>query len=175
MKKILMTAVMAIAVSFAMAQDNVLTNKKGTPILPTQGAWAFSIDATPFLTYAGGIFSNNHATAPMFTNGGIFSAKYFWKDDCALRLKVSINRESDRYVMWVPEHNRPAGSDAQVKNAFRQSSSEIVLMPGIQKIIGGKTRLVGFYGAEAILGYGAMTDKWTHGNALSADNTLGGA
>ncbi|MCL2681887.1 MAG: hypothetical protein FWE63_00200 [Bacteroidales bacterium] len=181
MKKIILSAVMAAMVSFATAQEiviveveevTVLTNKKGTPIFPTAGAWAFSIDASPFFTYVGGIFSNAHAPAPIFTDGGTFSAKYFLKDDCALRFKVSINRRTDRIVNWVPELNASGQphADNQVKDVFRESETDIMLMVGLQKIVGGKTRLVGFYGAEAGIMYGSYRNRNTFGNDLSAAN-----
>ncbi|MCL2417105.1 MAG: hypothetical protein FWD02_04125 [Bacteroidales bacterium] len=169
MKKIIFTAVLAATVSFATAQETneVLTNSRGTAILPTAGSWGFGIDATPFLRYAGGLIGGNAAVTPTFGQDFGFHGRYFLTDNTALRFGVNLGFTSDRDVTFVPEAGRPADSDAEVRNVVRTNSSTIILTAGLERRIGGQTRLQGFYGAQAEFGF--LTDnniRWTYGNDL---------
>ena len=170
MKRFFLTTVIAMAaVTFVAAQETeVLTNKKGTPILPQKGSFTLGIDASPFFTNVGGIFSNNHAVSPDFGNGGVFYGQYFLTDKRALRLKTTINRTSGRLVQWVHETSQTEG-DPTLKDVTIYSGSLIGLMVGLQNYV-GKGRLQGFYGIEAGAGYGSEREKYTYGNALSDAN-----
>ena len=169
MKKILLTTAMIAIASLAIAQENVLTNKRGTPILPTAGSWAFGVDATPFLNYAGRLIGNTAANSPEFRQENYgFSGKYFLSDNTAARFGVTLGFSSDKTTTFVPKIG--GGADEQVENTARTSGSNIVFSAGLEKRI-GQTRLQGFYGAEANLRFSRNNNrKYTYGNALSATN-----
>lgn len=67
MKKTLLVAAAALFASVTFAQEGIITNKKGTPILPQAGDYAIGVDATPFLEYFGNMFNGeNFNAAPGF-------------------------------------------------------------------------------------------------------------
>ena len=47
-----------------LTSSHELKSKKGEIILPEAGNYAFGIDASPFFTYLGGLFSNAGGTTP---------------------------------------------------------------------------------------------------------------
>ena len=170
MKKILLTAVLAAAVSFAIAQETqeneVLTNRRGVAILPTAGSWGFGIDAAPFLNYAGRLIGNVAATSPTFGQDFGFHARYFLTDNTVLRFGVNLGFASYRDVTFVPEAGRPADSDAEVKDVMRVNSSTIAFTAGLERRI-GSSRLQGFYGAQAEFGFLTNNNtRWIYGNDL---------
>jgi hypothetical protein len=173
MKKILLTVTLAAMASLAIAQqttviiveeDVVLTTKRGTPILPTAGNWSFSVDASPFLRYAGNIFGAA-ATAPTFNNpasafdgSAMLSGKYFMTDSRALRARLVFAHESGSIITHVPD----ADGNDDYKNVKTERETNIQLWLGMQNAIGTGSRLVGYYGAEAGLMYsaGREVNKW---------------
>jgi len=175
MKKILLTAVLAATVSFAIAQETqeneVLTNRRGTPILPTAGTWALGVDATPFLNFAGNIFGAS-ATAPSF-NGATFFGKYFLRDNKALVFRVNINSWSGSTVNFVDKAGTTTGEI--VENVSRSTNTFVRLHFGCERRI-GSGRLQGFYGAEAVLGFGSAGNRIsnTWGNDLTSNFQNGG-
>jgi len=178
MKKILLTAVLAASASFAMAQETqnseVLTNRNGVAILPTAGTWAIGVDATPFLNFAGRVIGNVAANSPIFGQDFGIHGRYFLTDNTVIRFGTNLGFSSLREVDFVPEAGRPADSDAEVRNIMRETSSTIMFTAGLERRIGGQSRLQGFYGAE--LGFGFMTrdnTRWIWGNDFSADYNWG--
>jgi hypothetical protein len=155
--------------SWAAAQDEELVTENGTTIVPLQGSFAFGIDATPVLTYVGGLFSDNHATTPTFNYAG-FYGKYFLADNLALRGKVKLNFDSNTDVDLVPKIG--GNPDDLVEDKTTISNMDVELRVGIEKRI-GKTRLQGFYGAEIGFGMGFNNNEsYTYGNSLSATNPV---
>ena len=82
MKKSLILAALLIGAGSAQAQ---LTSKKGEAYLPEAGDWSFGVDATPFLTYMGGLFRkystnflqlNNELDCKYFSNSGVHRYSY---------------------------------------------------------------------------------------------------
>jgi hypothetical protein len=168
MKKLLTTAMMTATMLFAVAQDNVLTTKKGTPILPKAGSIAFGVDASPFLSYTAGILSNTIPAAPTF-NGTTFFGKYFLTDDKALRFGASLSASSTGVSTFVLKAGTT--TNEEVENITTTSSSAVALFAGRENRI-GTTRLQGFYGAEAVLRFGSSGNrvKYTYGNAIGSNN-----
>ncbi|MDR0668361.1 MAG: hypothetical protein LBF90_07080 [Prevotellaceae bacterium] len=172
MKKIFLTLGIALsAITFLPAQSgsgDVLETNNGTPILPHEGSVALGIDATPFLTYIGGIFSDADATAPAFTYAA-FYGKYFLSDKTALRGKVRLGYDLQSVSTLVPKTG--STTDEKVTDVEKTSNTNIGLAFGLEKRI-GETRLQGFYGAELGVGLRTANDKsYTYGNALSSANT----
>jgi len=161
----------AASSSFVYAQENVLTNKKGTPILPTAGTWAIGVDASPFLNYFGRLFSDQGATAPTF-NGTTFFGKYFVQDNRALRFGAFVNMWS--YTFFSSD-NKIGSPREFVENTHKRSVREVRLFFGTERRL-GTNRLQGFYGLEGSLGFGTAQTKETitWANPLGSDNTNSG-
>jgi hypothetical protein len=178
MKKSVLGLALAFGVSSAFAQD--LTSKKGEPILPEAGDWAISVDATPFLNYAGNFFgksSNN--VAPTFNflgSNSVIMGKYFKDEKTAYRggLNIGFGTQSVSNVVNQDHSPSPApGTDApKVTDKQTIGNHGIGLTAGIEKRK-GKTRLQGYYGAEVFLYLGGSTTKNTYGNAFSDTTSMG--
>jgi hypothetical protein len=182
MKRIFMTigvAVVALTTAAAQESTDVLTNKAGKPILPTAGNYAVGLDASPFLNYAGHLFSNNGASAPklQFSDGVTVYGKYFLSDKTALRAKLLVDYGSKTDVTLVDKAGATStdGSQVeQVENKTRTSNLGIGVSAGLEKRF-GDTRWQFFYGADASLGIGFSGNKhYTYGNALSSTYTSSG-
>lgn len=191
MKKSIALVAMAFGVTSAFAQD--LTSKKGEPFLPEAGDWAVSIDANPFFSYAKGLIgagSNAGTTSPSWgsqTNTGVFgnlgarnymtiTGKMFKDANTAYRATVGLGFTSTKITNQTGDRT-PGATAAQFptvptmkENVGKTSSFDLGLSVGIEKRR-GKTRLQGFYGAEAGLGLGSTSSKYTYGNALVASTT----
>jgi hypothetical protein len=177
MKKTLTILALAVGVTGAYAQD--LTSKKGEQILPEAKDWAIGVDATPFLGYVGNFFGKSaNNTAPTFNFLNSFNqtitGKYFTDASMAYRASLRIGLGSqtqremvaDRTVLSTPP-TFPS-TIAQKENEWKHSNTNIGLAVGIEKRR-GKTRLQGYYGAEVGISFSSSKDKFTYGNALSAD------
>lgn len=168
---------MAFAATSAFAQD--LTSKKGETILPESGDWSIGVDATPFLNYAGQLLSNAGATAPTwnFLNGNqTIIGKMYTSETMAYRgiLRIGMNSSksvadiADATVTTAPTYpNLPSMKEDEMKS----SSSFIGLGAGIE-MRRGKTRLQGFYGADAMVWHSGAKQTYTYGNALAASGTV---
>ncbi len=181
MKKSVLGLALAFGVSSAFAQD--LTSKKGEPILPEAGDWAISTDATPFLNYAGNFFgksSNN--VAPTFNflgSNNVILGKYFKDEKTAYRggLNIGYNTQSSNNLVTQDHINAASitasGADLpKVTDNQKISTVGIGLTAGIEKRK-GKTRLQGYYGAEAFIYIGSTTTKTKYGNAFSDSTSMG--
>lgn len=170
MKKICLVFALVVVALGSYAQ-NGLVSKKGEPILPEAGDWAISIDANPFLKYAGNfIGADGLNAAPKFdfiSGDQTVIGKYFIDETKAYRLGFRFGLGSTSNTTKVASIPTPANT---VENVSKVSGSDIGLKAGMEWRR-GKTRLQGFYGAEAGLALGSSTKKNTFGNALSAANT----
>lgn len=174
MKKSLLSFALVLGVAGAYAQD--LTSKKGEPILPESGDWAIAIDAVPFLNYAGGFLSNAGATAPNFnwTDGSTMTimGKMFKDEKTAYRAMVRLGFGSDKETAMIGDAavttppTFPA-LPAMKEDEFKFSSRSIGLGAGIE-MRRGKTRLQGYYGADAMIWLQGGKSSYTYGNALSS-------
>ncbi len=173
MKKSLLVIALAFGVSGASAQD--LTSKKGEPFLPEAGDWALSIDAAPFLNYAGGFLSSAGASAPTnnFLNSGSQSiiGKMFKDEKTAYRAGIRLGFGSTKTGTLVP--TVPATTPATfVTDEVKVSGRNIGLTAGMEWRR-GKTRLQGFYGGEVGIALGGGKTTNSYGNAISATNPVG--
>jgi hypothetical protein len=178
MKKSIALVAMAFGVTSAFAQD--LTSKKGEPFLPEAGDYAIAIDATPFFSYAKSfIGAGTGASAPTFdfaTNNMSIWGKYFKDANTAYRVGVRLGfgntKNTNKVDMLYTNASAPTTvtfptEHAQVDNTWKQGKTNIGITVGIEKRK-GKTRLQGFYGAEAGISFSSTKDKYTYGNALTA-------
>lgn len=172
MKKVTVMLALALGFSSAFAQD--LISKKGEPILPEAGDWGVSINANPFLNYAGNFIGGNGLNAApsanFLTSNQTITGKYFIDDKTAYRGGIRINFSSASTATKVAAI--PATTPATfVDDVTTVSGSNIALTFGLEKRK-GKTRLQGFYGAEAGLMFGSGKTSYEYGNALSASNPI---
>lgn len=187
MKKTATIIALALGVTGAYAQD--LTSKKGEPYLPEAGDYAVSVDATPFLNYAGNFFGKSNFTnnnglvttgnqAPTwnFLNGNnTITGKYFVDASTAYRLGLRLgfgSSKDSRMVAALPTTTVVSypEANATVENTRKQGRTNVGITAGIEKRR-GKTRLQGFYGADAGIFFSSVKDKYTYGNALNGNAT----
>ncbi len=184
MKKSVLALALAFGVTTVFAQD--LTSKKGEPILPEAGDWSIGVDAGSFLTYAGNFFGKtgdpstgggNQAPGFNFLNGNqTIIGKYFTDEKTAYRgiLRIGMNSQStSKDVAQVePSGYVPPvfpGTYPMVTDKKKYSHNFIGLGGGIE-MRKGKTRLQGYYGADAMVWFAGAHDTYTYGNALNSNS-----
>ena len=175
MKKSVLALAMAFGVTSAFAQD--LTSKKGEPILPEAGDWAISVDATPFLNYAGNFFGKSAANgAPTFnflTGNNVIVGKYFKDEKTAYRAGINIGLNSQSATNLVNQDNYTgAAPTPKVTDKTSVTTTGFGVTAGIEKRK-GKTRLQGYYGAEAGIYVGGTSQKNTYGNQYGTTAAVG--
>lgn len=176
-KSVLFVAALALGATSAFAQD--LTSKKGEAFLPEAGDWSIGVDATPFLNYVGNFIGGNGLnTAPTwnFLNGNqTIIGKMYSSETMAYRgiLRIGfnsskvVNNVNDDAVTTPPSF--PAAPQT-VEDEMKMSSHFIGLGAGME-MRRGKTRLQGFYGADAMVWLSGSKSSYTYGNAYSSTNT----
>ena len=169
MKKITITLILSLILFTSYSQN--LTSKKGENYLPEDGDWAVGLDATTFLNYAGNLI-NSGASAPTVAEP-LFSqtiyGKLFTSDNQAFRATLGIN------LMSNTDNSNVDGleSDGQltglkVINSTKEKSTMITIGLG-KEFRRGKTRLQGFYGADAFMMLGSSTITNTYGNSIKSE------
>lgn len=172
MKKQTLYVALAFGVTSVFAQD--LTSKKGETILPEAGDWSISVNANPFLNYAGNFIGGNGVNAAPSANflgmNQMIVGKYFIDATTAYRGGLRLNFASTSSATKVAVI--PATTPATfVDDVTSTSSSNVGLTFGLEKRR-GKTRLQGFYGAEAGIMFGSGSTKYKYGNDLSVNNAI---
>lgn len=181
MKKTTLFLALAIGTTAAFAQD--LTSKKGEPFLPEAGDWAISFDANPFLKYAGNLFGSSTANAgptANFVNANTMTitGKMFKDEKTAYRASVRLGFNSTKNVSDVddatvltvtyPNIRARKQDDVKLRNHF------VGLGAGMEKRR-GKTRLQGYYGADAWIWTSGQSAVYDYGNALTPGSAAAGA
>jgi len=174
----MMTVVVVLSASIIFAQTDTntqLVSKKGVAILPEAGEYSISIDAQPFLYYIGNMFNSNVSNpAPTFN----FTAdhptqiigKYMVDANTAYRGIIRIGYNNDLTDYYVTKDNQTEPNPTVVvKDTYRDRQSFVGIGAGLEKRR-GKGRVQGFYGGQAIIGFGTESEKYTYGNALSTKN-----
>lgn len=176
MKKSTLAIALAFGVASAFAQD--LTSKKGEPILPEAGDWAIGIDASPFLRYAGNLFNTAGNAAPTWEHlnaNQTIIGKMFKDEKTAYRaiLRIGLNSWTDVQKTAQPVSTPPTYPTlpTMVDDKAKASNTFIGLGAGYE-MRRGKTRLQGYYGADAMFWMSSSKKKYTYGNAtLSPSGT----
>ncbi len=152
MKKIILTVAAVFALTFANAQD--FKSKRGENFMPEAGDWAISFQAAPFLNYTGKILGGN-ATSPdsksPVTNS--FVGKKFITDKTAYRVVANFGFANTNETGGDIDGN---GTD---DFAFYKESTFNLNVGLGKEWRRGSTRLQGFYGADATIGFSSK--KWT--------------
>lgn len=173
MKKSILAVAVVLGASATFAQD--LTSKKGEDFLPASGDWAVSIDATPFLNYAGNLIGGNGANVSPTWNFLVgdqrIVGKYFAADDMAYRAGLRIGMSSnsgnamvnDDAVTTAPTY--PA-LPTMKEDSYKMSSTAIGLSGGLEWRR-GFGRLQGFYGGELGIMLASSKATYTYGNTMT--------
>ncbi|MCC6838208.1 MAG: hypothetical protein IT234_06695 [Bacteroidia bacterium] len=179
MKKSVFMIALAFGVSSAFAQD--LTSKKGEPILPEAGDWAISMDADPIFRFVGNAFNgstSNAAPGAGFLNGNnTIIGKKFIDEKSAYRVLVRLGFTSQTYKNNVNDDANvtapvfPATAP-EVTDKFSMKNTNIGIGVG-KEFRRGKTRLQGYYGADAMIWISMSSNKFTYGNTMSSTNAAG--
>jgi hypothetical protein len=176
-KSTLLIAAMAFGATAAFAQD--LTSKKGETFLPEAGDWSIGIDATPVLNYVGNFIGGNGLnTAPTwdFLNANnTIIGKMYTSETMAYRGILRIGYSSSKTSNWVSDDANTTppvfpGTNQQVEDKAKNTSNFIGIGGGLEWRR-GKTRLQGFYGADAMFWMAGSKSSYEYGNAYSSTNT----
>jgi hypothetical protein len=173
MKKTSLMIALAFGVSTAFAQD--LTSKKGEPILPEAEDWAISLDANPIFTFVGNAFNGNTSNAAPgvnWLNGNqTIIGKKFIDEKSAYRVLVRLgftNQTTKAMIADASVTTPPTYPAAPAMKEDKWSSKNTNIGIGVGKEFRrGKTRLQGYYGADAMLWVSMSSNKYTYGNSLS--------
>ena len=159
--------------SASFAQE--LVSKKGEPYLPQEKEWGLQLDATPFLDYAGKLLSNAGATSPVIsgTSGLPFTitGKYFKTAQFAWRGRVRIGSTSTTARNVVIDNANSQTDTVYTSDSRSIRNTNLNLSFGFERRR-GKTRLQGFYGAEAMLMVQSGSTSYDYGNAFSSTQTV---
>jgi hypothetical protein len=163
MKKLFLTAALASIVAFAGAQT--LTTKAGNAILPEDGDWSISFDASPL----GTIFrdSGPSALSSSFLDNFTIVGKMMTSSNTAFRAKLRIGSHSHKQDGFSDQTGSTTTPAATVTDTKKESSMNITLGGGIQKYR-GKGRVQGYYGAEAYIMLGSSKTTYDYGNAITS-------
>lgn len=169
MKKTVLFVAAAVFATATFAQDG-LTSKKGEAYLPEAGDWAIGFDGTPFLNYAGNMFNGNTGNSvnaswvgntPQMTIVG----KMFKDESTAYRAKVRIGFGSSTQEGITDTSNTTL--TGEITDEMKTSNTMITLGFGLEKRK-GNTRIQGFYGAEALISFGANATEYTYADQSTA-------
>jgi hypothetical protein len=139
---IIMTVTLGL---YAQEETEVLKNRKGVPVVPDAGSFAFGIDATPFFRYAGNLFSNNNPYYPYFgftaQNPGSLFIKYKATNTITYRasLLIGFSNNTDKSENFV---------DPDQINKVTYTALTVGLAGGIEKHVDFLGRLSGYFGAQ---------------------------
>jgi hypothetical protein len=170
------TATTTTTTTTAQPKNEKLVSKKGIYILPEQGEFALGIDAAPFLSYLGSLYTTSGQSSPYvdFGNGyksaNAIYGKYMLEDNKALRIRLGFgdNKVNDLYPVvqssLTPDPNAPVYVNDQVTTLNRS----FFLSVGIEKHR-GKSRIQGIYGAELIFGATRRDINYLYANSMNND------
>ncbi len=180
MKKSVLVIALALGVTGAFAQD--LTSKKGEPILPEAEDWAISLDGAPIFSFVGNAFNGTAANAAPgvnWLNGNqTIIGKKFIDEKNAYRVLVRLGFTNQTYKNMVvdnaaiPPTTATFDAPAMVEDKFKMRNTNIGIGVG-KEMRRGKTRLQGYYGADAMIWISMSSNKMEYGNTMSPLNGTG--
>lgn len=161
-------------------RTDVLTNKKGIPVLPERGDYAISLDASSALDYLGQMLSNAGANAPVFQSAGgntTVVGKYFTSDKKAYRFSIGVNQINQRLTAEVVDdlafsQNPNATEIPMTRDRSITRNTSIVASAALETRIGGQRRIQGFYGYGPALSFGLQSQRFNYGNELIQQNNF---
>ncbi len=176
MKKTIFLVALSCGISGVFAQD--LTSKKGEPILPETGDWAISMSADPIFTYLGNAFNGSQFHPGPNTNflgNQTIIGKKFIDEKNAYRVIVRLGFNTVTTKNLVIDDAQTGSTinfpdqQGRVEDKRSQKNTHIALGVG-KEMRRGKTRLQGYYGADAMIWMSGASNKYKYGNAMSEAN-----
>lgn len=134
---------------------------------------------TGVTTTTSNMYGNQAPTLNFLNNNQTIIGKYFKDAKTAYRLglRIGIGNTTEKknvidllFANSGTSANQFPNSPATVENKRKITKTNIGITLGIEKRR-GKTRLQGFYGADAGIWIGSTKEKYTYGNALAATTT----
>ncbi len=168
MKKTIIVLTLAVLGFSASAQDSLVVNKRGIPVLPKAGDIGIGLDGTPFFDYVGNMFNSNTSNGLNLGDNTLYF-RYFLKDDAAVRVRLRIASTSTITNYNVLDDDARAKnplSNKEVEDRTTVKSNNYDLYVGYQQFR-GYNRLRGFYGADLGFGYGKRNYKAEYGNKMN--------
>lgn len=141
----------AVALMTASASAQELKSKKGENFLPEKGDWSIGFNADGIFSYIGNAFNGtagNEAPTVDYQNLGTFVGKRFTSDKTADRYMANLGINSDK-----TGDNTASGFDLTVGYGKEWRK--------------GKTRLQGFYGADAMINVNSSSTKTVVGTTTT--------
>lgn len=172
MKKTVLFIALAFGVSNAFAQT--LSNPKGEPYLPETGDYAISMDVNPLFHWVGNFFNqygNNDAPGVGFLNSDqTIIVKKFTSPTDAMRgvVRLGFTSQTDKNNVTDISATTTFPTVTPVVEDKRKISETHIAIGVGKEMRRGKTRLQGFYGADAMLWFAGMKSKYEYGNTMSA-------
>lgn len=178
MKKSVLVIALALGVTGAFAQD--LTSRKGEPMLPEAEDWAISMNADPIFDFVGNAFNgntSNSAPGVNWLNGNqTIIGKKFIDEKNAYRVLVRLGFTNETYKNMVsddaavPPTTATFDAPAMVEDKFKMRNTNIGIGVG-KEMRRGKTRLQGYYGADAMIWISMSSNKMEYGNTMTGNPT----
>ena len=146
MKKIILSVAAVFAFGFANAQN--LTSSKGENYLPQEGDWSIGFSANSALSFVGNAFNNSTNNTVNFNSNNAQKLPGFENSSVTfLGKKFTADNKDDRYTANL--------LFAYEKQKDVDATTQFGLLVGYGKEWRkGSTRLQGFYGADALIGFG---------------------
>ncbi|HEY4800363.1 MAG TPA: hypothetical protein VII99_14880 [Bacteroidia bacterium] len=152
-----------------------LVSKKGETFLPDSGDLAISFDATPFLNYAGNLFTGkNNAPTAAFVNPTTMTitGKMFINQKTAYRATVRAGFSSAKESAFLPDAaatTQPVfPNPVNIREDVHKTTKANIGLGFGKEWRKGKTRLQGLYGVEGMVWLHSETHKYEYGNLLSS-------
>tara|TARA_B100001057_G_scaffold335806_1_gene336531 strand:+ start:188 stop:1111 length:924 start_codon:yes stop_codon:yes gene_type:complete len=176
---------LTILVVNSNAQE-ILTNKNNKVMLPEEGDWSISVDATSFIKFAADLAhvgGEMGATAPTFDGLNneaktySISGRQFLTSSKAKRFSLRVFMDNIRESVFVNPNGFQGDpwpnniSDNQVKDIKAVSDFMFALGNGIEYRKGTK-RLQGYYGYEGMIAIQAGRTKYNYGNDVDSSGFI---
>jgi opacity protein-like surface antigen len=178
MKKLLialLSAAMCVAVVLPAAaqkdqRDKGTETNKGYNLLPAAGDFAIGLEAVPLRMLFHG---DTETFKPQFSYGGNISAKYFLKNNQAIRFGLSINSGSKSSSFAIQDEWAtvvdPLNIYATVVDWRDVRSSKYSIFGGYEWRR-GYGRLQGFFGVQGVISLTNSSTHYRYGNHFSETN-----
>lgn len=196
MRKTVLFAAAISAATAVTAQTGEITSNRGENWLSQDGDWGLTIDATPFISYAGNLFNgtaNNSVPSWIsastwdpydWANGGdegafgsvtraVIGVKKLKNANTAFRGRLRLGFYSHKETELVTDQTPGASAGSQVEDVTKWGGNTIQIGVGLEKRV-GSTRVVGVYGADLNFGIAGQKKTFEYGNAIGNTPDDGG-
>lgn len=170
MKHIIYITIFLVFTNVVLAQEETKTKKDPNcckNYLPAAGEIAFGIDALPYITFVGRMFTNdNNLNIQQTTLFG----KYYLSTNTAIRFELFVNNTKDQNTRYVLDDSQIlTDPNAQVEDLQILKINDYGLGVGYQKYK-GEQRLRGFYGGMLSYYRSRIVEEYAWGNEMTTDN-----